>query len=192
MDKAAAEAGRVELYSRPARFFHWTIVALIAVQAPVGVYMAYRGNTLKIWDAVTGGLYTGHKLIGVTILLVVLCRLAYRLTHGTPTDEPTLEPWQKVASHLNHWGMYVLLLCVPVAGYIGISLFPALDILGLFSLPAVVEPNREASATAFLVHRLLGRLLVLLVAIHVAAALFHYFIRKDNVLARMLPSLLRR
>ena len=192
MDKAAPEAGRVELYSRPARFFHWTIVALIVVQAPIGVYMAYRGNTLKIWDAVTGGLYTGHKLIGVTILLVVLCRLAFRLTHGTPADEPTLEPWQKVASHLNHWGMYVLLLCVPVAGYIGISLFPALDILGLFSLPGVVEPNREASATAFLVHRLLGRLLVLLVAIHVAAALFHYFIRKDNVLARMLPSLLRR
>jgi len=192
MDKAAPEAGRVELYSRPARFFHWTIVALIVLQAPIGVYMAYRGNTLKIWDAVTGGLYTGHKLIGVTILLVVLCRLAFRLTHGTPADEPTLEPWQKVASHLNHWGMYVLLLCVPVAGYIGISLFPALDILGLFSLPGVVEPNREASAAAFLVHRLLGRLLVLLVAIHVAAALFHYFIRKDNVLARMLPSLLRR
>ena len=192
MDKAAPEAGRVELYSRPARFFHWTIVALIVLQAPIGVNMAYRGNTLEIWDALTGGLYTSHKLIGVTILVVVLCRLAYRLTHGTPADEPTLEPWQKVASHLNHWGMYVLLLCVPVAGYIGISLFPALDILGLFSLPGVVEPNREASATAFLVHRLLGRLLVLLVAIHVAAALFHYFIRKDNVLARMLPSLLRR
>ena len=79
-----------------------------------------------------------------------------------------------------------------MAGYIGISLFPALDILGLFSLPGVVEPNRAASATAFLVHRLLGRLLVLLVAIHVAAALVHYFIRKDNVLARMLPSLLKR
>ena len=109
-----------------------------------------------------------------------------------PADEPTLTAWQKVASRLNHWGLYILLLCVPIAGYIGISLYPALDILGLFSLPAVVEPNREASATAFLVHRLLGRLLVLLIAIHVAAALFHYFIRKDNVLARMLPRLLRR
>jgi cytochrome b561 len=182
----------VEIYSRAARFFHWSIVALIVVQAPLGVYMAYRGNTLKIWDAVTGGLYTSHKLIGVTILLVVLGRLAYRLTHGTPADEPTIEPWQKIASHLNHWGMYVLLLCVPMAGYIGISRYPALDIFGLFSLPGVAPPNREASATAFLVHRLLGSLLVLLVAIHVAAALFHYFIRKDNVLARMLPGLLRR
>ena len=127
MDKATAATGQVELYSRTARFFHWSIVALIVVQAPLGVYMAYRGNTLEIWDALTGGLYTSNKLIGVTILVVVLCRLAYRLTHGTPADEPTIEPWQKIASHLNHWGMYVLLLCVPVAGYIGISLYPALD-----------------------------------------------------------------
>lgn len=192
MNKAAADTRQVEIYSRTARFFHWAIVGLIVVQVPLGVYMSHRGNTLKIWDATTGGLYTSHKLIGVTLLSLVLCRLAYRLTHRSPADEPTIEPWQKVASRLNHWGMYVLLLCVPVAGYIGISLYPALDIFGLFSLPGVVEPNREASATAFLVHRLLGRLLVLLVAIHVAAALFHYFIRKDNVLARMLPNLLRR
>ena len=192
MEKAAANAALVQVYSRPARFFHWAIVALIVVQAPVGLYMAHRGNTLKIWDAVTGGLYTGHKLLGVTILLLVLLRLVYRLTHGAPAHEPTLEPWQKVASRLNHWGLYVLLLCVPVAGYIGISLFPALDIGGLFSLPAVVEPNRDAAATAFFVHRILGRVLVLLIAIHVAAALFHYFIRKDNVLGRMLPRLLRR
>jgi cytochrome b561 len=148
--------------------------------------MAYRGNTLKI-HTVTGGLYTSHvdrrhDPGGRSAGLSADAR--------TPVDEPTIEPWQKVASHLNHWGIYVLLLCVPVAGYVGISLFPALDIFGLFSLPGVVAPNREASATAFLVHRLLGRLLVLMVAIHVAAALFHYFIRKDN--ARMLPSLLRR
>jgi cytochrome b561 len=192
MNKAAADTRKVEIYSRAARFFHWAIVALIVLQVPLGIYMSYRGNTLKIWDATTGGLYTSHKLIGVTLLLLVLCRLAYRLTHGTPDDEPTIEPWQKVASRLNHWGMYALLLCVPVAGYVGISLYPALDIFGLFSLPGVAGPNREASATAFLVHRFLGRLLVLLVAIHVAAALFHYFVRKDNVLARMLPGLLRR
>jgi cytochrome b561 len=88
--------------------------------------------------------------------------------------------------------MYVLLICVPVAGFIGIQLFPALEIFGLFSLPAVLEPDREAAKTAFDVHRLLVVLLVLLVATHAAAALFHYFIRKDNVLRRMMPALRRR
>ena len=83
-------------------------------------------------------------------------------------------------------------VCVPVAGYIGISLFPALDIFGLFSLPGVVPPDKEAAKTVFFVHGLLVRLLVLLILVHVCAALFHYFIRKDNVLGRMIPGLLRR
>jgi len=182
----------VEIYRRTPRFLHWLTVALIAVQLPIGVFMVYRGNVLNVWDKITGALYNSHKVIGVTILLVVLWRLAYRLTRGAPPDEPTLEPWQKAASALNHWGMYVLLICAPVAGYIGISLFPALDIFGLFSLPAVTAPDKEASNTAFFVHKLLVALLVLLIAVHVAAALFHYFIRKDNVLGRMIPKLLRR
>jgi cytochrome b561 len=192
MDQAKAVRAPVEIYKRTARVLHWVTVALVAVQLPVGLYMTYRGNTLNVWDKVTGGLYNGHKVLGVTILLVVLWRLAYRLTRGAPADEPTIEPWQRLASHLNHWGMYILLICAPVAGYIGISLFPALDIFGLFSLPGVVAPDKEAAKTAFAVHKLLVVLLVLLIAVHVAAALFHYFIRKDNVLGRMIPRLLRR
>jgi cytochrome b561 len=192
MEESAAGRAPVEIYRRASRVFHWLTVGLIAVQLPVGLYMSYRGNTLDVWDNVTGALYNGHKLIGVTILLVVLCRLANRLMGGTPADEPTIEAWQKIASRLNHWGLYVLLICVPVAGYVGVSLFPALDLFGLFSLPAVVAPDKEAAKTAFLVHGLLARLLVLLIAVHVAAALFHHFIRRDNVLARMIPRLLRR
>lgn len=186
------EARAAQTYSRAARFLHWLTVALVAVQLPVGIYMSYRGNVLDVWDAVTGGLYNGHKLLGVAILLVVLCRLAYRLLRGAPPPEPTIARWQVVASRLNHWGMYALLVCVPVAGYVGISLFPALDVFGVFSLPGVVAPDKEAAKTAFAIHGLLASLLVLLVAVHVAAALFHYFVRKDNVLGRMIPRLLRR
>ena len=191
---AETPAGRkpVEIYSRTARVLHWLVVALIAVQVPVGLSMVYRGNVLNVWDKLTGALYNGHKLMGVTILLIVLWRLGYRLRRGAPASEPTITAWQKAASALNHWGMYALLICAPVAGYIGISLFPALDIFGLFSLPGVVAPDKEAAKTAFAVHKGLVALLVLLIAVHVAAALFHYFIRKDNVLGRMIPGLLRR
>ena len=182
----------VETYSWTARTLHWVTVALVVIQVPIGAVMTYRGNTLNVWDKLTGALYNSHKLIGVTILLVVIWRLAYRFTRGAPPDEPTIEPWQKLASHANHWGMYLLLVCVPVAGYVGISLFPALDIFGLFSLPGIVAPNKEAANTAFTVHKVLAVLLVLFIAVHVAAALFHYFVRKDNVLGRMLPKLLRR
>jgi cytochrome b561 len=192
MHQAKAVRAPVEIYKRTARVLHWVTVALVAIQLPVGLYMTYRGNTLNVWDAVTGGLYNGHKVAGLIILLVVLWRLGYRLTRGAPSDEPTIEPWQRFASHLNHWGLYILLICAPIAGYIGISLFPALDIFGLFSLPGLVAPDKEAAKTAFAVHKLLVVLLVLLIAVHVAAALFHYFVRKDNVLGRMIPRLLRR
>jgi len=192
MAETRGDRAPVEIYGRTARFFHWLTVVLVAIQVPVGLYMSYRGNVLSVWDRVAGALYNSHKLGGVTLLLVVLCRLGYRLAHGAPADEPTLEPWQKLVSGLNHWGMYVLLICVPVVGYIGISLFPALDIFGLFSLPAVVAPDREASARVLSIHKLLAVILVLLIAAHVAAALFHYFVRRDNVLGRMLPGFLRR
>jgi cytochrome b561 len=181
-----------ELYRRPARVLHWLTVALLAVQLPVGLYMSYRGKTLNVWDATTNALYSGHKLLGVIVLGVVLGRLAYRLLRGAPADEPTLAPWQRVISHLNHWGLYVLLIAVPVAGYVGISRFPALDVFGLFSLPGIVAPDKAAAETAFDVHRLLAMALLALVALHVAAALFHHWVRRDNVLARMIPRLLRR
>jgi cytochrome b561 len=192
MAETRGDRAPVPIYTRTARLFHWLTVALVVVQVPVGVYMSYRGNVLNVWDRLTGALYNSHKLIGVVILLVVVCRLGYRFAHGAPADEPTLEPWQKIASGLNHWGMYVLLICVPIAGYIGVSLFPALDIFGLFSLPAVVAPDQDASARVLSIHKLLAGILVLLIAVHVAAALFHYFIRRDNVLGRMLPRFLRR
>jgi cytochrome b561 len=182
----------VEIYRRTPRVLHWLTVALVAVQVPVGAYMTYRGNTLNVWDKLTGALYNGHKLVGIAILIVVLWRLGYRLTRGAPPDEPTLEPWQRIASHLNHWGMYLLLVAVPVAGYVGISLFPALDIFGLFKLPGVVAPDKAAAGTAFAVHGALAIALVALIGVHVAAALFHYFVRKDNVLGRMIPRLRRR
>ena len=191
MNTASANRAAPKTYTRTARALHWATVALVALQVPVGVVMVYRGKTLNVWDALTGALYNGHKLVGVAILVLVLWRLTYRFTHGTPPDEPTLAPWQRIASHANHWGLYGLLLATPVAGYVGISLFPALDIFGWFKLPGIVAPAKAAAANAFAVHMALAIGRVLLIAMHVAAALFHYFVRKDNVLGRMIPRLLR-
>jgi cytochrome b561 len=190
MIEASAKAP-VEIYSRTARGLHWTTVILLLIQVPIGLYMVYRGNTLNVWDTLTNALYSSHKLVGVTILVIVLWRLVYRFTRGAPADEPTIEPWQRIVSRLNHWGIYLLLVATPIAGYIGISLFPALDIFGI-PFPGVVAPDKEAAKTAFAVHGILVLLLVLMIALHVGAALFHYLIRKDNVLGRMVPGLLRQ
>lgn len=191
-DPVTAGAGRAPVYSRTARLLHWLTVAAVFVMIPLGLAMTYRGNTLDIWDGVTDALYSSHKLIGFLVLWLSAGRLIYRLLHGAPPDEPTLEWWQKAGSHLVHWALYGLLLVVPLLGWIGVSLFPALTVFNLFDLPALAAPNEEAAKRVLFVHGWLAILLALLACGHIGAALFHYFIRKDGVLRRMLPGLSRR
>jgi cytochrome b561 len=81
---------------------------------------------------------------------------------------------------------------VPLLGWIGVSLFPALGIPFGLSLPALTSPNQDMAKTVFLLHKFGAILLGLLVLMHVGAALQHHFIRKDGVLARMMPGLRRR
>jgi cytochrome b561 len=188
-----APAGTTELvYSRRARWFHWWVVALIALQVPIGFAMTWRGNTLGIWDGLTNNLYSAHKLLGVVLLVFVLARLFYRLRHGAPADEPGLHPLQRFAAHVTHWSLYGLLLVVPLLGWLGVSRYPALDIFGLFKLPGLLSPDQAASGQLFFLHKWLAILMLALVAAHVGAALMHYVVLKDNVLRRMLPSLPKR
>jgi len=191
MEDNSAVTGHVTIYSKVARRFHWWTAALVAVQAPVGFYMVYRGPTLKIWDGVTNTLYNLHKLVGLVIFFLVLARLAYRLTQGAPADEPSLEAWQKGAAHATHWSLYLLLLLVPIGGYLGISLYPALDVFGM-PLPSITAADQAAAARVFFLHWIGAVLILLLVGAHVSAALYHYFLRKDGVLQRMWPAAGRR
>ncbi len=182
---------RSEAYSRVARHFHWWTVLLVAILIPLGIAMHRRGEA-NIWDATTNTMYSTHKLLGFALLLVIIARLAYRFSHGAPADEPTLEPWQKRVSHLTHWAIYLLLLIVPLLGWFGVQLFPALDIFGLFSLPSLVAPNNDAAGIVLGLHKLAAFALAILIAMHVGAALYHYVIRRDGVLNRMWTSLPRR
>jgi cytochrome b561 len=179
---------RETTYSTGARHFHWWTVALLAIQVPLGLYMTYRGNTLNIWDGLTNALYSSHKTLGLVILALVVARLIYRLVHGAPADEPTIERWQKAASHATHWSLYLLLILVPIVGWLGISLYGARDVFGLLSIPPLAAENPDAAGTVLMLHRYLAILTVAVAAMHVGAAVvLHYFIRGDGVLARMLP-----
>lgn len=78
------------VYSPVARALHWITVVAVFAMIPVGLAMSYRGNVLNIWDGLTNGLYSAHKLVGFLLLWLMVGRLAYRLLHGAPLDEPTL------------------------------------------------------------------------------------------------------
>jgi cytochrome b561 len=174
-------------YSPAARRYHWLTAALVFGLLPVGMLMKDRAAR-DIWDATTNALYSGHKLAGFVLLLVVLLRLGHRLVKGAPPPDPTLPPVLRLAGALTHWSVYALLLIVPMLGWIGISLFPALGIFGLFSLPSITPVDPELSKRILALHGVFAWLLGALVVLHVAAALWHHFIRKDGTLRRMIPA----
>lgn len=177
------------VYGPVARRLHWLTVAGVFTMLPLGLVMTYRGNTMDVWDGLTNALYSTHKLLGFLLLWLTAGRLIWRLLHGAPPDEPTLLWWQKAGSHLVHWLLYGLLLVVPLLGWIGVSLFPSLTIFGLFDLPALASPDEEAAKRVLAVHGALALSMALVIAGHIGAALYHYFVRKDGVLRRMLPGL---
>ncbi|MEZ5842638.1 MAG: cytochrome b [Hyphomicrobiaceae bacterium] len=187
IDRGTGGAGLI--YSPPARAMHWLTVLLLMIQIPLGIVMVRYAYATE-FKAPSGQMYDAHKLLGLVILAVVAVRLAYRLMNGAPPDEPTLEPWQKLVSHLTHWAIYALLLAVPVLGWLAISYYGPFAPFGI-KLPALVAENQDRATIVFKIHMAAALALTALIAMHVGAALFHHVVRKDGVLARMLPGLKR-
>ena len=133
-------------------------------------------------------LYNLHKSLGVLILILMVLRLINRLAVGAPIADPRIEsgrrPFRRSCTVL----LYVFLVAMPIVGYIANSAFGApTPFFGLFNLPPIVGKNEALSEQLFTIHRWTGWFLILLVLTHVRAALFHHFVRRDNVINRMLP-----
>ena len=101
----------------------------------------------------TGQMYDTHKLLGMLILLVVIARFAYRMMNGAPGDEPTLEPWQRIVSHITHWAIYALLFIVPILGWLAVSAYGPFAPFGI-KLPRLIAENQDLATRLFGVHKI--------------------------------------
>jgi cytochrome b561 len=180
---ARGEAVEDATYTLAQRRFHWWTVLLVATQVPLGLFMVRYGAATDFAEP-TGKLYDTHKLMGLAILLLALARLACRLAQGVPADEPTLEPWQRVTSHITHWAIYALIIVVPLIGWLAISYYGPFEPFGI-KLPVLASQDDARATQAFHWHKLAAYALIVVVGMHVGAALFHYVIRRDGVLRRM-------
>jgi cytochrome b561 len=170
-------------YPATSKWLHWLVAACVLTTAPVAIAMTRVGE-----GATQDTLYTFHKSLGVLILILVILRLINRLIAGAPAPEPGIERWQKAASSATHGLLYLLLVAMPIVGYVANSLYGApTPFFGVFDLPPIVAENQPLSEKLFTLHRWSGMLLIVLVLMHIGAALFHHVIRGDNVLRRMLP-----
>ena len=174
---------RTDHYPATSKVLHWLVAASVLTTVPVAIAMTNveKGPTQDF-------LYNLHKSLGVLILLLMILRLINRLAVGAPIAEPGIEPWQKAVSSAVHTALYVLLFAMPIVGYIANSAYgAATPFFGLFNLPAAVGQNEALAKQLFALHRWVGWLVVGLVLLHVGAALYHHFARRDTVLQRMLP-----
>jgi cytochrome b561 len=174
---------RTDHYPATSKLLHWLIAVCVLTTAPVAIAMHRigQGPTQDL-------LYNLHKSLGVAILILMVLRLINRLVVGAPIADPAIEPWQKTVSSAVHTSLYVLLLAMPIVGYIANSVYGApTPFFGLFNIPPIAGQNEALAKQLFALHRWAGFLLIFIVVMHIGAALYHAVIRRDDVLKRMLP-----
>jgi cytochrome b561 len=169
-----------ERYDSVSQSLHWLIALLAFVLLAMGKF----GDI----DADEGPLFGWHTSLGLSVLLLMLVRLAWRLTHAVPP--PAAGPvWQRGAARFTHLAFYALLILLPLSGWLMTGAEgEALSWFGLFDVPALpVAGGEESEDWLEETHEILGNLLLLLAGLHVLAGLKHHFMDRDGVLARMMP-----
>lgn len=170
-------------YTRTAIFLHWLVALGLIGTFALGFYMEglpFSPSKLQ--------LYSWHKWAGITLLLLAGLRLAWRMSHRAPEFPQAMGPVARLAAHAGHWLLYALMLAIPFSGWL-MSSAQGVPVMwfGVLPLPDLV--SRDAALGALLkdAHVILNYTLLVAVIGHVVAALGHHFIKKDSVMARMLP-----
>ena len=168
-------------YTRTAIHLHWLVALALVGTFSLGLYMhelPLSPTKLK--------LYSWHKWAGVTLFLLVLVRLAWRLGHRPPELPAGMPLWQRQASALAHGLLYLLMVAVPLSGWLMSSAKGFQTVwFGVLPLPDLVAKNEDLGKALESAHKLLNLTMAGLVGIHVAAALKHHFIDRDGLLSRM-------
>ena len=169
-------------FNLTARLLHWTMAALILTMLLVGVGMV-SSVTQRPW------LVDLHRPIGIAILLLVVVRLANRLRHPPPPLPRDLPRWQSAAATASHWVLYALMFAMPLIGWSMLSAggYPVV-MFGGFHLPSIAPHDPTIYTVLRAAHTWLAAALFATVMMHLGAALFHAWVRRDGVFQAMARS----
>jgi cytochrome b561 len=169
-------------YGTTAKVFHWLIVVLLLVQYPLGWLMPDIHQGMK-----PGAAMTLHISFGIVILILIVLRFVWRLTHPV-APENSLPAWQRVTSEAMHWLLYLLVLATTITGWLFASFRGwSMSFFFLTPMPMLASDNAAAGKTIDGWHQAMEWALLVVIGIHVAAALAHIFIYRDRIMQRMLP-----
>jgi cytochrome b561 len=170
-------------YGAVAQAFHWIIAALVVTQfvlANLEVDLPIGAHKLA--------LLARHKSVGMTILMLAVLRLLWRLWNPPPALPVGMKPIERTLARASHYTFYVLLFAMPVTGWMMSSAKNySVSWFGLFTWPNLIGENEAAFHLLHTTHETLSDVLFAVAVLHILAALKHHFWNKDNVLLRMLP-----
>lgn len=162
---------------------HWTVVLAVAIQLVLGFNLWRMTPGNPQWDRTL----PIHAGVGLTILVLMLFRLYWRRKHAVPKLPDTLSPAEKALAHATHYGLYGLLIAMPIVGYFLVSAHGQPVPFFNAQLPALIGENETLQYSLRGMHILGAITLVLLLAMHVVAALRHAWSLRDGVMERMVP-----
>lgn len=160
------QATTVDRYNGVSKLLHWLVAVLVFTQLAMGKFFEIDP------DKPDDGLFNLHMTCGLTVLGLMLVRLAWRLGHPVPPLPAGTPAWQRLAALATHRAFYLLLIVLPLSGW-------------MMTLPGIVADGGKELLEE--VHEVLGNIVLTLAAVHVLAGLKHHFMDRDNVLRRMLP-----
>ena len=170
-------------YTSTAKALHWLMAILLFGLLALGFYM----HDLPLSPEKLQ-LYSWHKWAGVSAFLLVLVRLAWRVTHIPPALPASMPKLMQFAAHAGHFLLYALMLAIPLTGWLMSSAKGFQTVwFGVLPLPDLLAKDKEVGDLLQTVHLTLNYVLIAVLLGHVGAALKHHFIDKDDVMTRMLP-----
>jgi cytochrome b561 len=175
--------GDEQAYGSVAKLLHWLVVVLLVVQYTIAWTMPpiHRGTVPET-------LIKLHLSVGVLIMLVVAVRVVWRLSHRAPPEPDDLPAWQRLAAGATHVLLYGILVALPVLGWLSATGRGwTVGLFGLLPLPQILATGSALGPRLGDIHSTLATILLYVVGLHVAAALYHAVVRGDQVLRRMLP-----
>jgi cytochrome b561 len=170
-------------YGIVAKILHWLIFALLVAQYTIGSIMPHIGR-----KTVNEGWVSWHFSVGAAILFFIVIRLIWRMVRPVPLL-PTMPPWERLVSGFTHWALYLLVLAMTLLGWAATnSRGWDVNLFGLVTLPKLAPTGSEWGHECGDIHNILVYVLLVFILIHVAGALYHYFVKRDRLAARMLFS----
>ena len=176
-----------ERYGLVAQVLHWGIFAIFIALYVVGEMMEDAPKGPQKW-----ALYDLHKSFGISVLFLVFVRIGWTLSNPVPEPAQGMPAYLEKASKITHYALYAIMILMPIGGYImSVSGGYSVSWFGLFKLPSIMGKNHTLHEITEEGHEIMAGLIIFIVLLHAAAALWHHFYLKDNVLRRMLPMKLK-